>query len=96
MVAEHVVDFPDFDIVNFSRIENFPGGLRTGHAGGCRHLFVAAESGGHAHLGIKAEGQRDADEEEVDGHVHGIGRITRSDNQAVILFKIRSKFQRNP
>ncbi len=77
MVAEHVVDFPDFDIVDFSGIEDLAGSLRTGHAGGGSHLFVAAESGRHPHLGVEAEGERDTDEEKVNGHIHGRCGITR-------------------
>ena len=88
MVAEHVVDLADLDIVDLRGVEDFARGLRSGHSGSRGDFLVSAERGRNAHLGVKTEDKRNSDQQQVGGHAHGGFRSSPQTTNAQFRSKV--------
>ena len=81
MVAEHVVDLLDPDIVDSRIGKDAPRGISPGHPRGGGDLLVGLEGRGDAELRPKAQGQRRTDQEDVDFEVHDFGKFNITDTR---------------
>ena len=71
VIAEHVVDFLNADIMDSGVGKDPARGLGTGHPRGGGDLLVGLEGGGDAKLRPESEGQGHTDQKDVEFKCHG-------------------------